>query len=38
MIQPPSVSDVSNGRMEEDLQRLLLILEQLRQINTDEIK
>lgn len=38
MIQPHSVSDVCNGQMEEDSQRLLLILEQLRQINTFEIR
>ena len=38
MIQPRSVFDISNGQMEEDLQRLILKLEHLRQINTDEIK
>ena len=38
MIQPPSVSNVSNGQMEENFQGLLPTLEQLRQINTDEIK
>lgn len=38
MIQPRSVSNVGNGQMEEDPQRLLLILEQLKQINTDEIR
>jgi hypothetical protein len=38
MIQPHSVSDVSNGQMEEDPQRLFLTLEQLGQINTNEIK
>ena len=37
MIQPPDVFDVSDGKMEEDLQRLL-ILEHLRQINADEIR
>lgn len=38
MIQPRSMPDVSNGQMEEDPHWLLLILEQLRQINTDEIR
>ena len=38
MIQPPNVSNVSNGQMEEDPQRLLPILEQLKQINTNEIR
>ena len=38
MIQPPSVSNVSNRQMEEDPQRLLPILEQLKQINTNEIR